>query len=170
MVAAAGGGIAVGAAYNTAMNPLSPSERRALKARAHALSPVVAIGNDGLTAAVVAEAARALAAHELIKVRAPGLDRTARDAAMAELCVQTGAVPVQHVGKVLVIYRPKPKAPKPRRVLPRKKTSPWENGKPKEKPTRSGRSESRSASGRPGSARPLRRPRTSRSGPARSAK
>ncbi|HEY5638398.1 MAG TPA: YhbY family RNA-binding protein [Burkholderiales bacterium] len=152
------------------MHALSAAERRALKARAHALSPVVAIGNDGLTAAVVAEAARALAAHELIKVRAAGLEREAREAAMTELCAQTGAAPVQHLGKVLVLYRPKPVMQKPRITRPTKKTSPWENGRPKEKPTRSGRRESRSASDRPAFARRPSRPRTSRSARARSGK
>ena len=152
------------------MDTLSPAARRELKAQAHALSPVVGIGNSGLTPAVVAETARALAAHGLIKIRAAGLDRDARQAAMLELCAQTGAQPVQHLGKVLVIWRRKPEAPKPRVVKPRKKTSPWENGRPKEKPTRSGRRESRSASDRPAFARRPSRPRTSRSARARSGK
>ena len=60
------------------MTPLSPTERRALKARAHALKPLVQVGGKGLTDAVVAEVERALAAHELIKVRAPDMDRDGR--------------------------------------------------------------------------------------------
>ena len=84
---------------------LNSSERKALKARAHKLEPVVLIGNKGVTEDVVKEVDRALKAHELIKVRAPGLEREAREEAMQTLCARTGAESVQAIGKVLVIYR-----------------------------------------------------------------
>jgi putative YhbY family RNA-binding protein len=84
---------------------LSPQERKTLKARAHKLEPVVIIGGKGLTGEVIAEIERALNAHELIKVRAPGLERGERDQAYAEICEKTGAQPVQQVGKVFVIFR-----------------------------------------------------------------
>jgi RNA-binding protein len=87
---------------------LSPKERKALKAQAHKLEPVVLIGNKGLTAEVVAEIDRALQAHELIKIRAPGLERDDREQALADICEKTGAHPVQHIGKVLVVYRENP--------------------------------------------------------------
>jgi putative YhbY family RNA-binding protein len=87
---------------------VNPAERKALKARAHALDPIVHLGEKGLSEAVIAEIGRALAAHELIKVRAGGLERDAREAALAEICARLDAQPVQHIGKVLVIYRPKP--------------------------------------------------------------
>lgn len=87
---------------------LNPAERKALKARAHALDPIVHLGEKGLTEAVIAEIGRALAAHELIKVRAGGLDRDAREAAFAEICARLDAQPVQHIGKVFVVYRKKP--------------------------------------------------------------
>ena len=92
------------------MSGLSPIERKKLKARAHALEPVVHIGDKGLTAPVLAEIDRALAAHELIKVRAGGMQRDARAAALAEICRRLGAQPVQHIGKVLVIFRARPEA------------------------------------------------------------
>lgn len=79
-----------------------------LKARAHSLEPVVIIGGKGLTDEVVAEVDRALAAHELIKVRAPALDRDAREQALKTLCEKTQAEAVQHIGKVLVLFRAKP--------------------------------------------------------------
>jgi len=79
-----------------------------LKARAHSLEPVVIIGGKGLTEDVVKEVDRALTAHELIKVRAPSLDRGARDEALKTLCEKTGADPVQQIGKVLVLFRKKP--------------------------------------------------------------
>ena len=84
---------------------LSPSERKALKAKAHKLEPVVLIGAKGLTDEVVKEVDLALKAHELIKVRAAGLERDAREVAMQTLCERTGAQPVQSIGKVLVLYR-----------------------------------------------------------------
>ena len=87
---------------------LSPSQRQALKARAHKLEPVVLVGGKGLTDAVVAEVDLALKAHELIKVRAPGLERDQRALAFAALCERTGAELVQEVGKVAVLYRKKP--------------------------------------------------------------
>ena len=79
-----------------------------LKARAHPLEPVVIIGGKGLTDEVVKEVYRALTAHELIKVRAPSLDRDARDAALKTLCEKTGAAAVQQIGKVLVLFRKNP--------------------------------------------------------------
>lgn len=87
---------------------LKPQDRKTLKARAHKLEPVVIIGVKGLTAEVLAEIDRALGAHELIKVRAPALERDQRDQALAEICEKTGADPVQQVGKVFVLYRKKP--------------------------------------------------------------
>jgi RNA-binding protein len=86
---------------------LTPAERKILKARAHPLEPVVIIGGKGLTDEVVKEVDRALAAHEIIKVRAPSLDRDACEEAFKALCERTGAYPVQAVGKVFVLYRKK---------------------------------------------------------------
>jgi putative YhbY family RNA-binding protein len=90
------------------MDGLSPIERKKLKARAHALNPIIHLGNKGLTEAVIAEVGRALAAHELIKVRAGSMERDEREAALAELCARLDAQPVQHIGKILVVYRKKP--------------------------------------------------------------
>jgi len=87
---------------------LTPKERQALKARAHALKPVVLLGNAGASAAVVREIDRALTAHELIKVRVPGDDRADRDALFADLAETLSAARVQAIGKLLVLYRPFP--------------------------------------------------------------
>ena len=92
------------------MSGLSPIERKKLKARAHALDPILHLGGKGLTEAVITEIGRALDAHELIKVRAGGMEREAREAAFAEICTRLDAHPVQHIGKVLVLYRQKPEA------------------------------------------------------------
>jgi RNA-binding protein len=89
---------------------LTPAERRAHRAAAHHLAPVVLMGAEGLTPALVKEADSALAAHGLIKIRAVGDDRAARDALLAELADQLAAAPVQHIGKLFVLLRPKPHA------------------------------------------------------------
>ena len=73
---------------------------------------MILVGKTGLTAAVAAETARALHDHELIKVKAPGGDREARDALVAGLAEQTGSVLVQRIGNVAVLYRPNPKLPR----------------------------------------------------------
>lgn len=91
--------------------PLSPVERRALKARAHALGPTVLVGSDGLTPAVAGEIDRSLSVHELIKVRVMGDDRDAREDILKRICDDLSAAPVQHIGKILVVYRPKVDAP-----------------------------------------------------------
>src|SRR6266516_537341 len=90
------------------MPGLSPTRRRELKARAHALDPVVLIGAAGLSPAFLAEIERSLKSHELIKVRVPGADRSGREAILEEMCRRTGAQPVQHVGKIILLFRENP--------------------------------------------------------------
>jgi RNA-binding protein len=87
---------------------LSPAQRKEHRAAAHHLHPVVAIGNDGLTDAVVKEADGALKAHGLIKVRVFSDDRAAREEMLATLSDRLGAAPIQHIGKLLVLWRPIP--------------------------------------------------------------
>jgi RNA-binding protein len=87
---------------------LTARERTKLKAQAHALEPVVQLGNAGLSDAVVAEVDRALTAHELIKVRIGGDDREARVALGDALSERTDAAIVQRVGKIVVLWRPEP--------------------------------------------------------------
>lgn len=93
---------------------LSATERRAHRAAAHHLAPVVMIGADGLTEAVRREVDAALKAHGLIKVRAAAEDRTARDAMLGDLAESLGAAPVQHIGRLLVLWRPIPPKEKER--------------------------------------------------------
>lgn len=94
------------------MPPLDSAARRALRARAHHLHPVVAVGQQGLTPAVLKEIDVALRAHELIKVRVFGDDRAAREALLDAICTTLEAAPVQHLGKLLVVFRPRPEGPK----------------------------------------------------------
>lgn len=89
------------------MLKLTPAQRSALRAEAHALNPVVIIGESGLTPAVMKEIGLSLDAHGLIKIRVFGDDRDARIAMYETICETLGAAPIQHIGKLLVIYRPK---------------------------------------------------------------
>lgn len=88
------------------MLSLTPGQRRYLRSLAHPLKPVVMIGAAGLTEAVLREASRALAAHELIKIRVQNDDRAEREAFLQAICEALDATPVQHIGKLLLIYRP----------------------------------------------------------------
>ena len=87
---------------------LNTAERRALRADAHHLDPVVMVGGDGLTPAVLKETDAALKAHGLIKVRVLGDDRATREAILAQICDELNAAPIQHIGKLLVVWRPMP--------------------------------------------------------------
>ena len=103
---------------------LTSAQRRALRARAHALNPVVMVGDAGLTTPVMNEIHRNLASHELIKIRVMADEHAARDRFLTEICTTLHAGSVQHIGKILVIYRPRPEeavaAPK-KKVKPRPK-------------------------------------------------
>jgi putative YhbY family RNA-binding protein len=90
------------------MKELSPADRRALKARAHPLAPVVSIAAKGLTPSVLAEIDTCLTAHELIKVRVYGAERDQREALMAQVCEELSAASVQHIGNILILFREKP--------------------------------------------------------------
>ena len=87
---------------------LTTHQRREKRADAHHLSPVVLIGGDGLTSAVIKETDAALNAHGLIKVRVFSDERASREAMLATLTEQLGAAPIQHIGKLLVLWRPIP--------------------------------------------------------------
>ncbi|KVD41493.1 RNA-binding protein [Burkholderia ubonensis] len=94
---------------------LSPAERSALRSEAHALKPVVLIGAEGLTDAVLKEIKVHLDAHQLIKIRVFGDERDERIAIYDEICDRLNAAPIQHIGKLLVIWRPEEAAPAPAR-------------------------------------------------------
>src|SRR4051812_13317842 len=90
---------------------LTTRERAHLKARAHALEPVLHVGHAGVTDAVITEVDRALTAHELIKVKIGTDDRANRVAIGDEICARTEAAAVHRVGKVLILWRPRPMDP-----------------------------------------------------------
>ena len=89
---------------------LTARERSHLKARAHSLEPSVLVGHGGLTDGVAAEIDRALKARELIKVKILA-DRDERAEIAEVISTRTDAAIVQQVGKVIVLWRPKPDKP-----------------------------------------------------------
>ena len=106
---------------------LSSAQRRALRARAHRLHPVVIIGDAGLSTAVLNEIHKNLASHELIKIRVFSDAHAVRDQLLREICGTLHAAPVQHIGKILVVYRPLPEGdvkPRPARAAPTKRKPP----------------------------------------------
>lgn len=94
---------------------LSSEDIRYLKALAHHLKPVVMLGNQGLTPAVLREIAINLDAHELIKIKIQGADREARERVLTQICDELDAQAVQHIGKLLILWR---EGKKPKITLP----------------------------------------------------
>jgi len=90
---------------------LTPASRKEKRGDAHHLSPVVMIGAEGLTPAVLKETELALSVHGLIKVRVFSDDRLARESLLTRLAEELNAAPVQHIGKLLVLWRPLPEKP-----------------------------------------------------------
>lgn len=89
---------------------LSGKERRALRARAHHLSPVVSLGAAGLSDAVLTELGIALDEHELVKLRIAADDREQRKELIAGICKRAKAELIQRIGHTAVIYRKRPEA------------------------------------------------------------
>jgi putative YhbY family RNA-binding protein len=105
------------------MLEITASQRRSLRSRAHALKPVVSISQNGLSETVVKEIGVCLNSHELIKIRVYNDDREERERLLNDICEQLDAAPVQHIGKLLVVWRPAPEdhvASKPKSLPYRK--------------------------------------------------
>ena len=94
---------------------LTPTQIKYLKGLAHHCKPVVTIGAAGLTAPVLREISIALKAHELVKIKLPALKREERQAIFEQICADTGAETVQHIGRMAVVYQ---RAEKPKLQLP----------------------------------------------------
>lgn len=87
---------------------LDTKRRKELRQIAHHLRPVVIVGNGGVSSGVLGEVERALTDHELIKIRINALERDARAAAISQIVATTGALLVQTIGKIMVLYRANP--------------------------------------------------------------
>lgn len=84
---------------------MTPNQIKFLKGLAHHLDPVVMIGNQGLSDPVLREIETALSSHELIKIKDSTEDKVKRVADLDRICTATGALPVQMIGNMLVVYR-----------------------------------------------------------------
>lgn len=85
---------------------LTNKQKQFLKTRAHALKPIILLGNNGLTEGVLAEIDLALDYHELIKIKVPAEDREQKVLIMDAIIRETKAEKVQVIGKILVLFRP----------------------------------------------------------------
>lgn len=103
---------------------LTPAQRKEHRAAAHHLDPVVMVGADGLTPAVKKEADAALRSHGLIKIRVLSDDRAGREAMLQALAEELDAAPIQHIGKLIVLWRPLP--PKEKKADEDRKPGPRE--------------------------------------------
>jgi len=106
------------------MSILNVAQRRLLSAQAHALNPVVLIGKAGLTNNVIEELDRGLLSHELIKIKVQLDDRETRKAIYQEICERLNAEPIQQIGKILIIFRPKPEETEKQKIKKPKKREP----------------------------------------------
>lgn len=111
------------------MSELTPEARRALRAQAHHLHPVVSIGREGLTPSVLHAIDQALKAHELVKVRVFNDNRDEREDWLRAICAAVSCAPVQHLGKLLILWRPKPvdetaSAPPVKKPMPKRGVAP----------------------------------------------
>ena len=91
---------------------LTGAQLRKLRALGHALSPVVALGKEGMTDSVVAAVDAAIAIHELVKVKIQRESPVNRHEAGIELAARTGSVLAQVIGRTLLLYRRHAKKPK----------------------------------------------------------
>jgi putative YhbY family RNA-binding protein len=106
------------------MIELSPIQRRALRATAHHLQPVVSISQKGLSPAVLNEIDASLNSHELIKVKLHGIERDDRAALLAEICAGLNCAPVQQIGNILILWRENPEKAAPTPAKPRRAAKP----------------------------------------------
>lgn len=91
---------------------LKTVDKKSLRAIAHELKPVIIVGEKGLTETVVGEVERALADHELIKVKLASNDRDERKDIVEGIIAATKATQIQLIGKILVLLK-RSREPKP---------------------------------------------------------
>jgi RNA-binding protein len=93
------------------MAALTPKQRQFLKGLAHSLAPIVRVGKSGLTDAVIVETKKALASHELIKVRIDVEEGATRRDLAARLVEATDAHLAGTIGKMAILYRQREEDP-----------------------------------------------------------
>lgn len=95
---------------------LSEHQKKYLRGLGHQLKPVISVGDSGLTKSLLTEFKSTLDHHELMKVKVRVGDRAARDEIIGQLCSDFGAVLVQRIGNVALLYRANPQK-KPEKQL-----------------------------------------------------
>jgi len=95
---------------------LNEQQKKFLRGLGHQRKPLIMVGDAGLTESLMAEFESTLSHHELIKVRVRVGDRDARDAIITQLCERSGAVLVQRIGNVALLYRPNLKKKPDKRI------------------------------------------------------
>ncbi|HMA32394.1 MAG TPA: YhbY family RNA-binding protein [Casimicrobiaceae bacterium] len=121
------------------METLTSALRRELRARAHHLHPVVAIGQHGLTPSVLHEIDVALTAHELVKLRVFSGERPEREALLGRICDQLSCAPVQHLGKLLILWRKREEEPPVAAAPAKRPARPGKSAKPQGRQAAGGR-------------------------------
>ena len=106
------------------MQQLNSAQVRELRAQAHGLNPVVSISENGLSDAVLKEIDICLKAHALIKIRVYGDSRADRLAYLERICTELAAAPVQHIGKLLIVYRENPEKSAPKNTAKSRPAAP----------------------------------------------
>ncbi|ANF56078.1 YhbY family RNA-binding protein [Halotalea alkalilenta] len=89
---------------------LSSAQKKSFRSIGHHLDPVVQVSENGLSEGALNELERALADHELIKIKLMSNDREEREAQIAAACSHSGAELIQKIGKMALLYRRNPKA------------------------------------------------------------
>ncbi|MGH1428875.1 MAG: ribosome assembly RNA-binding protein YhbY [Arenicella sp.] len=84
---------------------LTGKQKNYLRGLAHNINPIITVGANGLSEAVLKELEIALEHHELLKIKLPADDKAAKTSLMATICTDTNSEPVQMIGRVGVIYR-----------------------------------------------------------------
>ncbi len=98
-------------------SPLSSRQKKYLKGLGHALTPLVLIGKEGISASLIAATALELLRHELIKVKIGNNSGLEKNETARILTAATGSSLVQLIGKTLLLYRKNPKRPKEERII-----------------------------------------------------
>lgn len=96
---------------NEATVELTNSQKKTLRGLGHHLEPVVYVGKEGLSSPLLKSMEAALNAHELIKIKLGQNCPLERNLAGEELTKKTGAILVQIIGRMLLLYRPNPELP-----------------------------------------------------------
>lgn len=90
---------------------LTERQRKFLRRQAHALKPLLAVGDKGVTTAFMQELKATLEHHELLKLKVRAADRETRDAAITKICSDARAQLISRIGNIATLYKPRVKDP-----------------------------------------------------------